>query len=260
MDGILVDYYFDKELARNYKSNSQKIRVMSENWVSHNIYCPICGNYHISNLDNNMPVADFSCLYCGEVFELKSKCGNIGKKIADGAYSTMIERITSSNNPNLFVMQYSTDLQVVNLTLVPKFFFVPSVIEKRKPLASNAKRAGWVGCNILYSDIPKQGRINIIENQKLSDKKIVVEEYSKMKKLQTDNIENRGWLLDVLLCVNSINSVEFSLQDMYTFVGILEKKHIHNNNVESKIRQQLQILRDKGFIVFLSRGRYRKII
>ena len=75
---------------------------MSENWVAHNIYCPICGNPHISNLDNNMPVADFSCTYCGEIFELKSKCGNIGNKIADGAYFTMIERITSSNNPNLF--------------------------------------------------------------------------------------------------------------------------------------------------------------
>ena len=88
----------------------------------------------------------------------------------------MIERITSSNNPNLFVMQYSADLQVVNLTLVPKFLFVPSIIEKRKPLAPTAKRAGWIGCNILYSDIPKQGRITIINSQELSDRKTVVEE------------------------------------------------------------------------------------
>ncbi|MBQ1398560.1 MAG: restriction endonuclease, partial [Clostridia bacterium] len=38
------------------------------------------------------------------------------------------------------------------------------------------------------------------------------------------------------------------------------QKHIHNNNIEAKIRQQLQILRDKGFIEFLERGHYRKII
>lgn len=255
-----MNYYFNKELARNYKSNSQKIRVMSENWVSDNIYCPICGNPHISNLDNNMPVADFSCVSCGEVFELKSKCGNIGNKIADGAYSTMIERITSSNNPNLFIMQYSADLQVVNLTLVPKFLFVPSVIEKRKPLAATAKRAGWIGCNILYSDIPKQGKITIIDSQKLSDRKTVTEEYSKIKKLQTDNMEKRGWILDVLWCVNAIDSIEFSLQDMYKFVEFLKKRHIYNNNVEAKIRQQLQILRDKGFIEFLARGHYRKMV
>lgn len=100
-----------------------------------------------------------------------------------GAYSTMIDRITSSDNPDLFVMQYSTDFQVVNLTLIPKFFFTPSIIEKRKPLSANAKRAGWIGCNILYSDIPKQGKIAIINRQKLSDVKTVTEEYSKIKKL-----------------------------------------------------------------------------
>lgn len=251
-----MNYYFNTELAKDYKSKSQKVRVMSENWVAHNIYCPICGNSHISNLDNNIPVADFSCDYCGEVFELKSKCGNIGKKIVDGAYSTMIERITSANNPDLFVMQYSSDLQVVNLTLVPKFFFVPSIIEKRKPLALTARRAG---CNILYSAIPKQGRITIINGQQLSDIKTVVEEYSKVKKLQTNNIENRSWLLDILSCVNTIDSIDFSLQDMYKFVEILQEKHIHNNNIEAKIRQQLQILRDKGFIEFLERGHYRKV-
>ena len=136
---------FDQSLGLGYKSNSQKIRVMSESWVNDNIFCPVCGNARISKLENNRPVADFQCPSCGEIFELKSKCGNIGNKIADGAYSTMIDRITSSDNPNLFVMQYSADFQVVNLTLIPKFFFTPSIIEKRKPLSANAKRAGWIG-------------------------------------------------------------------------------------------------------------------
>ena len=172
----------------------------------------------------------------------------------------MIKRITSSDNPDLFVMQYSADFQVVNLTLVPKFFFTPSIIEKRKPLSANAKRAGWIGCNILYSDIPQQGKIKIVSRQKLSDIKNVTEEYSKIKKLQTNNIENRGWLLDVLTCINAIDSVVFSLQDVYAFVEVLQKKHISNNNVEAKIRQQLQILREKGVIEFLGRGYYRKVI
>ncbi len=255
-----MDYYFNTELAKKYKSNSQRVRVMSESWVAHNIFCPICGNPHISNLNNNMPVADLSCDYCGEIFELKSKRGKIGNKITDGAYSTMINRITSSDNPDLFVMQYSADLQVVNLTLIPKFFFTPSIIEKRKPLSATAKRAGWVGCNILYSSIPKQGKITIINSQKLSDVKTVTEEYSQIKKLQVDNIENRSWLLDVLTCINAIDSVAFSLQDIYAFVELLQKKHINNHNIKAKIRQQLQILRDKGVIEFLGRGYYRKRI
>ena len=68
MDRVLMDYYFNTELAKKYKSNSQRVRVMSESWVAHNIFCPICRNPHISNLNNNMPVADLSCDYYGEIF------------------------------------------------------------------------------------------------------------------------------------------------------------------------------------------------
>ena len=255
-----MNFNFDTSLAENYKSNSQKIRVMSENWVGKNIFCPICGNLHISNLDNNMPVADLQCDNCGEIYELKSKQGKIGNKINDGAYATMLERITSSSNPDLFVMSYSKDYQVTDLILIPKFFFVESIIEKRKPLAPTARRAGWVGCNIVFGDVPTQGRIRIIENQKVYDTKEIVENYAQIKRLQTNNLESRGWLMDVLNCVNEINTSDFSLQDIYAFVEQLQKKHINNHNVEAKIRQQLQILRDKGFLEFTTRGHYRKII
>lgn len=255
-----MNFYFDKGLAENYKSNSQKIRVMSENWVGKNIFCPICGNPHICNLNNNMPVADLQCDNCGEIYELKSKQGKVGNKINDGAYSTMIERINSSSNPNLFIMNYSADYQVTDLLLVPKFFFVESIIEKRKPLAPTARRAGWVGCNILLESIPFQGRIWIIEKQRVINAVEIVENYTQIRKLQTNNLESRGWLMDVLNCVNSINNEDFSLQDIYAFVEQLQEKHISNHNVEAKIRQQLQILRDKGFIEFTSRGHYRKLL
>ena len=41
--------------------------------------------------------------------------------------------------------------------------------------------------------------------------------------------------------------------------GEVKEKHINNNHIEAKIRQQLQLLRDKGYIEFLERGHYRKI-
>ncbi len=255
-----MNFNLCEDLAIKYKSKSQKIRVMSESWVSHNIFCPSCGNVHIYKLHNNMPVADLKCEGCGEMYELKSKNGTIGNKITDGAYSTMIERITSKNNPNLFAMQYSNNLQVINLTFIPKFFFAPSVIEKRKPLSESARRAGWMGCNILYSEIPEQGKITIIKNQVISDKKSVVDNYIKVKNLQTSNMENRSWLLDILLCINNIPTINFSLQDMYKFTNNLQLKHVNNHNVEAKIRQQLQFLRDKGFIEFLGKGQYRKLL
>lgn len=233
---------------------------MSETWIAENMYCPCCGNPHINKLNNNSPVADMQCDNCGEIFEVKTKEGNFGKKINDGAYATMIERITSTTNPDLFAMCYNSDYYITDLTIIPKFFFVPQIIEQRKPLAPTARRAGWVGCNILYSDIPVQGKITIIQNGSIIPSNEVIESYDIIKKLQTNNLDSRGWLLDVLNCVNDIESVEFSLHDIYNYVDILKKKHLSNNNIEAKIRQQLQILRDKGFIEFLERGHYRKSI
>jgi type II restriction enzyme len=32
---------------------------------------------------------------------------------------------------------------VNNFFVIPKYFFIPEIIEKRKPLSETAKRAGW---------------------------------------------------------------------------------------------------------------------
>ena len=251
---------FDTSLSEKYNSSAQKIRVMSESWLGDNMYCPNCGNPRISHLTNNSPVADFQCDNCGEIYELKSKNGNLGKKIADGAYSTMIERITSDSNPDLFLLQYSKSLSVTELLLIPRFFFVPDVIEKRKPLAATARRHGWVGCNILFGEIPQQGKISVIQNSRILDRQNVIQNYDRIKQLRTKSIDSRGWLLDVLSCINDIPKTEFNLSDVYGYVEVLQKKHINNNNVEAKIRQQLQFLRDKGFMEFLGKGQYRKAL
>lgn len=254
-----MNFYLDSSSALRYCNQSQKIRVMSEIWVGQNLYCPICGNIKLQNLKNNMPVADFQCSSCDSTYELKSKRGSIGRKITDGEYSTMVSRITSLENPDLLIMQYSDDYQVTDLTLVPKFFFVPNIIEKRPPLAASARRAGWVGCNILYDRIPMQGRIKIIKQQNIRDASDVMTEYGKALKLRTNSIESRGWIMDVLTCINLIPSNEFSLTEVYKFADELQQRHIENHNVEAKIRQQLQLLRNKGFITFIGRGLYRKV-
>ncbi|MBQ6904500.1 MAG: restriction endonuclease, partial [Spirochaetia bacterium] len=51
----------------------------------------------------------------------------------------------------------------------------------------------------------------------------------------------------------------FTLKQVYAFEDELKLKHPENNFVKDKIRQQLQYLRDKGFIEFISPGNYRKI-
>ena len=77
--------------------------------------------------------------------------------------------------------------------------------------------------------------------------------------LQTSKLESRGWLMDVLKCVERIPNDDFNLDEVYAFADELQRKHPENNFVRDKIRQQLQYLRDKGFVQFVERGRYRKI-
>lgn len=253
-----MNTFFNTEIAANYKSQSQKIRVMSEKWTAENIFCPNCGHAHITKLTNNKPVADFRCEACGEIYELKSKEGKVGKKIVDGAYATMLERITSLSNPNLFVMDYSRELEIIDFVVIPKFFFVPGIIEKRKALAPTARRAGWIGCNILFDQIPTQGIIKMVDQSQILNSDLVVASYDKIKAFRVNNLESRGWIMDVLTCVNAIPTQEFTLADVYGYSDKLQLKHRDNHNIEAKIRQQLQLLRDKGFIEFCERGKYRK--
>ena len=83
-------------------------------------------------------------------------------------------------------------------------------------------------------------------------------QYKKVYNLHTDSIEKRGWLLDTLRLVERLDT-DFSLSQIYMFVDELREKYPRNNHIKDKIRQQLQFLRDKGFIEFKGRGQYRRL-
>jgi len=245
-------------ISDKYVSKSQKIRVLTETWVEDNIYCPKCG-CNISEYPNNKPVADFYCSKCKEDYELKSKKDKIGKKIVDGAYSTMIERLQSNSNPNFFFLNYDKNTyDVVNFMVIPKHFFIPQIIEKRKPLSENARRAGWIGCNILLETIPKSGKIFYIKDGKEEDKSKILDNWARTSFLDKSiNIQSKGWLLDVMKCIDKLDKNIFNLSDIYQFESYLKIKHPNNNNIQAKIRQQLQILRDRQFLKFETRGKYK---
>ena len=255
-----MNLQMNTECAIEYKSNSQKARVVTELWVSDNMFCPRCGNGRVSHFENNRPVADFFCPACNNQYELKSISGANLLKINDGAYSTMIDRIMSMDNPDFFFMSYLKPKWTVhNLFFVPKHFFTPSIISKRKPLSPNARRAGWTGCNILLSEIPQKGRISIVENGNVASKNEIMKQVAIADSLFVADINKRGWLFDVLACVEKLDD-EFTLLEMYLFEDELSRLHPLNNNVCAKIREQLQLLRDRGIIEFTSRGKYRKVV
>ena len=53
-------------------------------------------------------------------------------------------------------------------------------------------------------------------------------------------------------CIENLNKKEFTLEDMYSFEYMLKQKYPNNNFIKDKIRQQLQFLRDKSYLEFIS--------
>lgn len=249
---------FNTNLADGYTSNSQIARLLTENWVLNNSYCPSCGDLPLNEFENNRPVADFYCKKCSEEFELKSKSGKLSKVITDGAYSSMLERINSNNNPNFFFLTYTKQWTVNDFLIIPKQFFTPDIIIKRPPLSETARRAGWIGCNIDISKVADAGKVFIVKNSKTVNRDIVKDSFSKTIFLRNTSVKSKGWVLDILKCVDSIQKTSFSLNDIYKFEPELKLKYPNNNFIKEKIRQQLQLLRDEGLIEFDGRGNYKK--
>jgi type II restriction enzyme len=247
-----------EELQTPYTSASQSARAWTERWVGTWVFCPNCGSPKISAFAVNSPVADFFCPSCNEEYELKSQKSKFGARIVDGAFRTMCERLAATNNPNLFLLNYNLkERAVTNLFVVPKHFFVRKIIEKRKPLAATARRAGWVGCNILLNQVPASGKIFFVRNGLLQSKESVLAQWQRTLFLRDESLEARGWLIEVMNCVEAIGKQEFELSDVYAFEEKLGALYPNNRHVKQKIRQQLQFLRDRGYLDFVSRGYYR---
>lgn len=249
-----------EEQQTPYESAAQNARVLTEGWMRRWAFCPACGHEEISQFANNRPAADFSCPHCLEQYELKSTKGVFGNKVVDGAYESLCKRLSSDENPNFAFMNYSaTERAVQNLFVVPKQFVRPEVIERRKPLAPTARRAGWVGCNIRLNQIPLSGKIFVIRDGQIMDRRIVLEQWRRTLFLREEKPAARGWLIDVMGCCDAIDKQEFSIEDVYRFESALSALYPDNNNVRAKIRQQLQVLRDGGYLEFLGGGQYRKL-
>jgi type II restriction enzyme len=117
-----------------------------------------------------------------------------------------------------------------------------------------------VGCNLLLSALPPDARIDAVTSGIESPPDQVREGWRAFSFLRDTTPESRGWMADVLACVREIRKPEFALNDVYAFERRLGALHRHNRNVRPKIRQQLQVLRDRGVLEFLGRGRYRVLL
>jgi type II restriction enzyme len=255
-----MDIALPISLGATYKSSSQRARVITEAWAVGNIFCPACPADRLQQSPANTRAVDFECSRCGQRYQLKSKSSAMTDKIVDGAYEAMIAALNSDTSPNLYLLQYDTVAWVVsNLLLIPYFAFPPSAVEKRKPLSSTARRAGWVGCFIVLSRIPTDARIFVIRGGQPAPVDRVRDQYRRLLPMKQLDTKERGWTLDVLNLLRQFDKPEFTNADVYAQSHELRALHPNNRHVTDKIRQQLQVLRDAGFLTHAGRGRWRLI-
>ena len=253
-----MELCFDTDIARKYKSPSQIARVLTENWAARNLFCTACNQSRLRAARDNTKVIDFVCDKCSEVYQLKSQSKPIGDKILDSAYEPMIDSIKMNKTPNLLVLHYnSQNYCAENLLIVPRYFLTLSCIEARKPLSENARRAGWVGCNIVLKEIPVDGKIPIIKERKIVSPDNVRKSFERFRFLSGKKYDVRGWTADVLKVIRELGKAEFALDEVYVYDEQLQRLHPENKHIRPKIRQQLQILRDKGILEFKGQGKYQ---
>ena len=114
--------------------------------------------------------------------------------------------------------------------------------------------------NIL-AKVPKEKRIKFEKSEKDLFPKVTYEPeddlYDGGVKTIADTLS--GWRLDTFKVVSKIRANIFKLEQVYAYKQHLQELHPENRNIEAKIRQQLQELRDLGLIEFLGTGVYRKL-
>ena len=258
-----MDLQLDPSIAAGYKSSSQIARVVTEQWASDNLYCLACTYDALDSLSGNAPVTDYHCPSCKSRYQLKSQRGRFGRAVTNSAYGPKMQAIEQGLAPHYAFLQYSRDTwRVTDLFVVPGYFFTPAVIEKRPPLKKPARRAGWVGSNIVLRGLAPEARVALISDGQIRPPAEARDAWQKFAFLGAAPEARGGWGADVLTCVHTLVSelrgAEFTLQQFYArFEAELQARHPDNHNVQAKIRQQMQVLRDGGVLDFDGKGRYR---
>ena len=251
-----MNLQLDLILAKQYENSSQKMRKVTESWITQNMLCPYCGKSYLIKAAANHQNADFTCPTCLEAYTLKCKNSPIHDKLQIGAYQPMMQSIASLDNPNFLFLEYDAkELRIQNLFMVPRYFFCIDTIEKRQPLSSPTRRQAWVGCNILLNRIPSEGHIYIVENEMEYTMQEVLEKRRQTNFMCSYKPRAREWIIDIL---NLIQEKEFTVEEICSYAPIMEIRYAGITDAQVRIRKVLRILRDNGIIIFVGKGIYRR--
>jgi type II restriction enzyme len=257
-----VELELDFALAGNFKSASQAAKVVTESWVSQHLACISCGGGRLVQTPPNTPACDFVCnqARCAEPYELKARRGHLGRVVVDGAFGTLSTLWDSGEAANLLLLGYDRSAMTVrDLFAVHRSLLSRIALHRRPPLPPSARRAGWVGANILLDRLPQGALIPIVARGRVCDPRTIRAEWDRYRFLGGLKATDRGWLADILACLRRLPNRVFTLGDAYSFEEELSSLHPRNRNVRPKIRQQLQLLVAHGITQRITPGLYRLV-
>lgn len=170
----------------------------------------------------------------------------------------MLETIRSGKAPHLVLLSYTSDYRVRDVVAIPKRFIVEEIVLPRKPLGSHCKRAGWQGCNLDIGMLPPDGKVECLSNfARIPDEEV---RSNWLKTTFLDNLDSasRGWLAVTMGMISKLEKRDFTLSELYALEATAMASFPENKNVRPKIRQQLQRLRDLGWLIFHGNGKYSR--
>lgn len=240
-----------------YNSKSQIARVRTEEWGGKNLYCPSCGD-NLSCMPNNNPVVDFECHQCKLTFQLKSQSHRFSSSVIGASYLATLQHIKNKSQPSLFLLHYDDISSFVeNIQLIHGKCIEENCISRRRALSNTAKRKGFEGFMLNLPKVLRTGRIPIVYEGRQLEKDVVMGQWASVEKIMPILSSLIGWQKEVMFYIDRLGT-DFSLRDFDDKYSEWQTKYPSNNNIEAKVRQQLQFLRDRGLIQFLGRGTYRR--
>ena len=146
----------------NWKSESRIVGEACEEYIKNNIKCVRCNHNNFEKCKTNEKSKDLICIECSQNYQIKAKSvtqkeiNNIKNensfKTLGGEYLTTINNI-NENIDYLIILYEKQSYAVKNILYIKNENITSDCIIPRNPLSSTAKRAGWQGCNILFTNI-----------------------------------------------------------------------------------------------------------
>jgi type II restriction enzyme len=161
----------------------------------------------------------------------------------------------------MMLMYYSQAWRVQRLVAIHPVFLTPAVVVKRhKPHIRPKTGVKYQMCDLNLSFIPADGKIVLVQDGEVRPQQQARRLFKESLRFADVPLAKRGWAALVLSAIRKIGKTHFTLNEVYAFEKQMHGAYPQNNHVRPKIRQQLQELRDLGYIEFLdNKGEYRML-